>query len=120
MFFIYIHDFEMEVSIMPSVQTPYEHIILDAKGTPIIAGTTMKVVELVVEKLAYGWSAEELYFQHPYLTLGQIYSALAYYADHQVELEKDIENRLELSISQERDAGVSPLIKKLKNKGLIK
>ncbi|MBF0328235.1 MAG: DUF433 domain-containing protein [Nitrospirae bacterium] len=35
----------------------------------------MKVVELVVEKIAYGWSPEELHFQHPYLTLGQIYSA---------------------------------------------
>ncbi len=32
----------------------------------------------VVEQKAYGWSAEELHFQHPYLTLGQIHSALAY------------------------------------------
>ena len=45
----------------------------------MIAGTTMKVVELVVEKNAYGWIPEELHFQHPYLSLGQIYSALAYY-----------------------------------------
>lgn len=36
------------------VQTSYEHIVLDEKGTPIIAGTTMKVVELIVEKLAHG------------------------------------------------------------------
>ncbi len=104
---------------MPSVQTPYEHIELDEKGTPVIAGTTMKVVELVVEKLAHGWSAEELYFQHPYLTLGQIYSALAYYADHQSEIERDIENRLELSIRLEKETGASPLIGRLKSKGLI-
>jgi len=39
-------------------------------------GTTLKVVELVLEQMAYGWSPEELHFQHPYLTLGQIYSAL--------------------------------------------
>jgi hypothetical protein len=31
---------------------------------------------------------------HPYLTLGQIHSALAYYWDHQEELEQDIERRL--------------------------
>src|SRR3989338_9555453 len=101
---------------MSSVQTSYEHIVLDEKCTPIIAGTTIKVVELIVEKLAHWWSAEELYFQHPYLTLGQIYSALAYYADHQAELERDIENRLELSITQEKEAGISPLIERLKTK----
>ena len=36
-----------------------------------------------------------MHFQHPNLTLGQIYSALAYYADHQEELDKDIERRLQ-------------------------
>lgn len=104
---------------MSSVQTSYEHIVLDEKSTPIIAGTTIKVVELIVEKLAHGWSAEELYFQHPYLTLGQIYSALAYHADHQAELEEDIENRLKLGIKLEKETGISPLIEKLKSKGLI-
>ena len=104
---------------MTSLQTFYEHIALNEKGTPIIRGTTIKVVELVVEKLAHGWSPEEIHFQHPYLTLGQVYSALAYYADHQAELEKDIENRLELVIKLEQEVGVSPLIGRLKSKGLI-
>ena len=104
---------------MSSVQISYEHITLDEKSTPIIKGTTMKVVELVVEKLAYGWSAEEIHLQHPYLTLGQIYSALAYSADHQVELEKDIENRLQRSIMLEKETIPSPLIKRLKSKGLL-
>ena len=104
---------------MPSVQTSYKHISLDEKGTPFIASTTMKVVELIVEKIAHGWSPEELHFQHPNLTLGQIYSALAYYADHQSELEKDIEKRLEMSISLEKEIGKSPLIERLKSKELI-
>ncbi|MBI5756030.1 MAG: DUF433 domain-containing protein [Nitrospirae bacterium] len=104
---------------MSSVQTPYEHIVLDEKGIPIIVGTTMKVVEIVIEKLAYGWSAEELYFQHPYLTLGQIYSALAYYADHQAEIERDIESRSELSLKLEKEIGKSSLIVRLKSRGLI-
>jgi len=104
---------------MPSVQTSYEHIVLDEKGTPVIAGTTMKVIELVVEKIAHGWSAEELHFQHPYLTLGQVYSALAYYADHKAEIEKDIEKRLEQGIRLEKELLVSPLIERLRSKGLI-
>ena len=55
-------------------KTKYEHVVLDDKGVPIIVGTNMKVIEIVLEKTAYGWSPEELYFQHPHLTLGQIYS----------------------------------------------
>ena len=97
----------------------YEHIGLDEKGTPVIAGTTMKVVELMVEKSAHGWSAEELHFQHPYLTLGQIYSALAYYADHQEELEKDIENRLQLATKLGKKIKPLPLIDRLKSQGLL-
>ena len=78
------------------IETRYEHIVLDQAQVPIIAGTTMKVVELVLDSRAYGWSPEELHFQHPYLTLGQIHSALAYYWDHQEELDQDIERRLQL------------------------
>ena len=45
---------------------------------PLIEGTTTKVVELVLETEAYGWIPDELHFQHPYLTLGQIHAALVY------------------------------------------
>ena len=79
---------------LASIETRYQHIVLDERRVPIIAGTNMKVIELVLEKTAYGWSPEELHFQHPYLTLGQIYSALSYYWDHQEELDRDIERRL--------------------------
>jgi uncharacterized protein (DUF433 family) len=43
---------------------------------------------LVVEQQAYGWSPEELHFQHPYLTSGQIHSAPACYWDHREEPER--------------------------------
>ena len=76
-------------------ETRYEHIMLNEDQVPMIAGTTMKVVELVLDHLAYGWSPEELHFQHPSLTMGQIYSALAYYWDHKAELDQDIERRLQ-------------------------
>ncbi len=49
---------------MPS-ETRYEHIQLDEHQVPTIAGTTMKMVEMVLDHLAYGWSPEELHFQHP-------------------------------------------------------
>lgn len=100
-------------------KTTYEHIELDRQGAAYIARTTTKVIELVVERMAYGWSPEELHFQHPYLTLGQIYSALAYYADHAEELDRDIERRFEEVERLRRESGPSPLAKKLREKGLL-
>jgi Protein of unknown function (DUF433) len=40
--------------------------------------------------VAYGWSAQELTLNHPQLTLGEVYAALAYYADHREELDRQI------------------------------
>ena len=101
------------------VETRYEHIVLDADKVPMIAGTTMKVVELVLDHQAYGWSPEELQFQHPYLTLGQIYSALAYYWDHREALDQDIERRLQRVDQIRQKLPPPPLKQGLKSKGLI-
>src|SRR3970040_2407597 len=97
-----------------NVETRYEHIVLDRGNVPIITGTNMKVIELVLERMAYGWSPEELHFQHPYLTLGQIHSALAYYWDHQEELDRDIERRLQHVQEVQRATPPSPLDARLK------
>lgn len=99
---------------MSVVETRYEHIALDAAGVSLIAGTTMKIVELVLEREAYGWSPEELHFQHPYLSLGQIYSALAFYSDHKDELDQDILRRRKRVDELRRATPVSPLIARLK------
>ena len=99
------------------VETRYEHVVLDEAGVPGIAGTTMKVVELVVEQHAYGWSPEELHFQHPYLDLGRIHSALAYYWDHREELDRDVQRRFELVTELGHEASFSSLAKRLKVRG---
>lgn len=104
---------------MPLVKTRFEHIALNEANVPVIAETTMKVLELVLEKTAYGWSPEELHFQHPYLTMSQIHSALAYYWDHADELNADIERRLQFVDQVQRATGPSPLVNRLRNKGLI-
>jgi uncharacterized protein (DUF433 family) len=82
---------------MPFVETRYEHVVTDENGVPCVAGTTMKVVELVMAQTAHGWSPEELHFQFPYLSLGQIHSSLAYYWDHQEKLDQDIARRVAMA-----------------------
>jgi uncharacterized protein (DUF433 family) len=80
---------------MSNTNTAYKYIHIDSQGVAIISDTTMKVVELVTAQKAYGWSPEEIHFQHSYLTMSQIHSALAYYWDYQAEIDADIQRRLE-------------------------
>ncbi len=106
------------MAMTTSSTTTYEHVQIDADGVPVISGTTMKVVELVMAQMAFGWSPEELHFQHPYLTLGQIYSALAFYWDHKKELDADIERRWQYAEQAREKAGLSPIAEKLRTRGL--
>lgn len=92
----------------------YAHIEINADGVPIISGTTMKVVELVAEHLAWGWDAAQLQRQHSYLSMGQVHSALAYFHDHEVELREDIERRHREAEAIFSKVGTSPVNEKLK------
>jgi uncharacterized protein (DUF433 family) len=105
---------------MTLIATEYKHIQLSDRNVPIIAGTTLKVVEVIEAQQAYGWSPEEIHSQHPYLTMSQIHSALAYYWDHKKELDADIERRDQYAERLQKEAGESPLSKKLRAQGLIK
>ena len=68
-------------------------IELDEHGIPWITGANTKVVEVVLDKIAYGWSPEEMHRQHPHLSMAQIHAALSYYYEHQTEVDADIERR---------------------------
>jgi uncharacterized protein (DUF433 family) len=89
------------------------HIEIDDQGVARIAGTTTKVVEVALDYLAYGWSPDEMHNQHPYLSLAQIHAAMAYYYDHQVELDARIRKDLEELDQMASDAQDSPLREKL-------
>ena len=95
------------------------HIVLDDTGRPWIEGTNTKVVEVVLDRLAYGLSPEEIHRHHPHLPLAKIYAALAYYYDHQNELDSEIE-RQHREYEQLRAASAdSPLRKRLRAMGKI-
>ncbi len=100
-----------------ATRTAYEHIVLDETGVPWVEGANTKVVELVAEAKAHGWSPEELAYQHPHLTLGEVHSALAYYWDHRQEIEADLAKRRALVEEIRREVGEHPLTAKLRARG---
>jgi len=70
-------------------------IDLDSHGMAWISGANVKVTEVVLDKIAYGWSPEEIHFQHPNLSLAQIHAALTYYYENQSRLDEQMRHRLE-------------------------
>ncbi len=76
---------------MPTITAA--HIEIDENGVAWISDTKVKVIEVVIDKIAHGSSPEEMHFQYPHLSLAQIHAALAYYYDNQASLDAEIERR---------------------------
>jgi uncharacterized protein (DUF433 family) len=100
-------------------QTATAHIHLDHRGVAWIDDTNVKVIEVVLDKLAYGWSPEEAHFQHPDLSLAQIHAALSYYYDHQTAFDAEIERQLREVEQRMAQAGDSPVRKRLRALGKL-
>jgi uncharacterized protein (DUF433 family) len=93
----------------------YAHISIGPDNVPMLTGTRIKVVEIVLDHLAHGSDADEIHRQFPHLSLGQVYSALAYYYDHRDAVDEDIARRLEQVDEIQSRLGDSPLARKLKS-----
>jgi uncharacterized protein (DUF433 family) len=78
---------------MPALTWPL--IEVDSSGLAIVSGTKTKVIEIALDRITHHWDADEIRRQHPHLSLGQIYAALAYYHEHQAECDRQIEERFQ-------------------------
>src|SRR5436305_15029067 len=84
-----------------------EHIELDQKGVARIAGTRSRVINVVLD-VRNGMTPEQIHQQYPHLSMAQIHAALAYYYDHQVELDAEIDLELREVERIQRDVATSP------------
>jgi len=78
---------------MQTVSIP--HIEYDQQGVAWVIGANTKVIEIALSHLAYGFSPEEIHFQHPHLSMGQIHAALMHYWDNQAAYDETIRTQLE-------------------------
>jgi uncharacterized protein (DUF433 family) len=99
--------------------TVITHIWLDNRGVPWIDDTNTKVIEVVSDTIAHGWSPEEIHFQHPHLSLAQIHAALGYYYDHKKQMDDHLQRSL-LDVERRRaESGESPIRKRLREIGTL-
>jgi uncharacterized protein (DUF433 family) len=99
--------------------TETAHIHLDEKGVAWIDDTNTKVIEVVLDRIAYGLGPEEIHCEHPHLSLAQIYAALTYYYDHQSAIDMTISQQLQRSEEMAARADDSPARKRLRTLGKL-
>jgi uncharacterized protein (DUF433 family) len=79
------------------LQTRNEHpyVSIDPKicnGNPVIAGTRIRIVDVVIEYEYLNRSPDEIISAHPHLKLEQIHDALSYYYENRAEIDKKIKD----------------------------
>lgn len=79
-------------SLMPHIEATPD----TCGGKPRIAGSRIRVQDVVVWHDRLGMSADEIVTRHPHLTLAGVYAALAYYHDHRESIEADMQAEREL------------------------
>jgi uncharacterized protein (DUF433 family) len=93
--------------------------VLDDRGRGWIDDTNVKVIEVVLDKLGWGLSPEEIRAGYPNLSLAQIHAALSYYYDHQAEYDAEIARQSEEADRLRAASLSSPLRQKLRAMGKI-
>ena len=80
---------------MATVETTYPHIEKIA-GAParLKRVPRTRVALLVMDYLAYGYSADEMVRQYPYLNIAEVHNAMGYYYDHQDEIDSEIHQEM--------------------------
>ena len=79
----------------------------------------VRVAQIVMDYLAYGWSAEEMCRQHLYLKPAEAHAAMTYYFDHQQEIENEIRGEWEQVERELLQAQRSPFYVRMQAKGLL-
>ena len=103
-----------------SSSTAYPHIHkAGAEPARLERIPRLRVSQIVADYLAHGWSPEEMCRQHPDLALSDAYSAMAYYFDHQMEIDAELQSEIEQSNADRQSAPASKLLVRLRAQGRL-
>ena len=79
----------------------------------------VRIAQIVMDYLAYGWSADEMCRQHPDLTRAEAHAAMTYYFDHQTEVDAEIQSEYRDAEASAKQASDSPIRLRLREQGLL-
>jgi Protein of unknown function (DUF433) len=79
----------------------------------------VRVAQIVMDYLAYGWSVEEMCRQHPYLRPSEAYAAMGYYFDFQEEIDSEIRSEWKQAQREKTLTLDSPFAARMRARGLL-
>jgi len=86
---------------LKTAETGHSHIAIKkgvCGGYPVIKGTRISVANIAGFYLM-GFGPEEIQRELPHLTLAQVYDAIAYFLDHREDINQQLQNDLEETVS---------------------
>ena len=93
----------------------YPHIVKEnGKPARLEKHPRIRVAQVVMDYLAYGWSADEIHRQHAHLALAEVHAALTYYHDHRDEIDLEIETEAAEVERLRQSTPESPLLRRLR------
>ncbi len=94
------------------------HITVDDDGVARIDRTRLKVIHVVEAWKAGASTPKKLRQSFPHLSMAQVHAALAYYYDHETEIEAEIERGVAAFKAAQSGCVETPARKKLRDLGL--
>src|SRR5438552_5191580 len=77
------------------------------------------VAQIVIDYLNNGWSVDEICIHYPHLKLAEVHSAMAYYFDHQREIDAEIEAEQKFIEEWRKNTPPSPFLLRMRAQGLL-
>ena len=96
-------------------------LIIKEKDAPahLASHPRTRVAMIVMDYLARGLGPEDLVRHYPYLKLVEVYAAMAYYCDHQEEIDAEIQTELDQLEQEAKTQPPSTIWLKLKAQRLL-
>src|SRR5437762_6840841 len=102
-----------------SVALTYPHVEKpDGEAARLARVPRVRVAQIAMDYLAHGWSADEMCRQHPHLMLSEAHAAMAYYFDHQSEIDEEIRREFDQA-NEARRGDRSPFFVRMRAQGRL-
>ncbi|MFZ3135989.1 MAG: DUF433 domain-containing protein [Thermodesulfovibrionales bacterium] len=86
----------LKVAIPRQLKHPYISVNPKiSRGSPVIAGTRLRVIDLVIEYDRLGFTPDQIIDGHPHLSLEALHDALSYYYENRAAIDNEISQRKE-------------------------
>ena len=110
----------MSVTLPSHEAAATAHIHLDDRGVAWIDDRNVKVIEVALDMIAHGATAEQICKMHgKYLSMSQIHAALSYYFDHRETFDAEIERQVREDDKARATEPENPVHAKLRELGRL-